>query len=53
MHCPNCRSEYQSGFTWCKDCDVALVDELPAEENRNLSTLLKCLALLMRVRFHS
>ncbi len=29
--CPNCRGEYRPGFTWCVDCDVALVDELPPE----------------------
>ena len=30
--CPNCRSEYRSGFTRCSECDVELVDSL-AEEN--------------------
>jgi len=32
MYCPNCRSEYRPGFTRCKDCEVALVVELPVEE---------------------
>lgn len=31
MFCPQCRSEYREGFTWCAPCDVALVDELPDE----------------------
>lgn len=29
--CPNCRDEYRPGFTWCADCNVELVDELPPE----------------------
>src|SRR5689334_16565117 len=28
--CPRCRSEYRPGFSRCADCDVALVDALPA-----------------------
>src|SRR6185369_5528536 len=32
--CPQCVSEYRSGFTRCKDCDVALVDERPAAPAR-------------------
>jgi hypothetical protein len=31
MWCPSCGAEYRPGFTRCSDCDVALVDELPAE----------------------
>ena len=31
MFCPACRVEYRSGFTRCTDCDVDLVQELPAE----------------------
>jgi hypothetical protein len=31
MFCPVCRVEYRSGFTRCADCDVDLVQELPAE----------------------
>lgn len=26
--CPNCKAEYQEGFTECKDCKVPLVDKL-------------------------
>ena len=33
MFCPQCRSEYRSGFTRCNDCDVDLVWELPREEH--------------------
>jgi hypothetical protein len=29
MYCPRCRDEYREGFTWCPDCDTALVDGLP------------------------
>ena len=32
MYCPKCRAEYQEGFTECADCGVALVRELPPEE---------------------
>lgn len=28
-YCPACRSEYRSGFSTCKDCNVALVATLP------------------------
>ena len=31
MFCPECRAEYRPGFTRCADCDVDLVEELPAE----------------------
>jgi hypothetical protein len=31
MFCPNCGIEYRAGFTHCNDCDVDLVEELPAE----------------------
>jgi hypothetical protein len=30
MFCPQCRAEYRSGFARCADCDVELVEELPA-----------------------
>ncbi len=29
MWCPVCGSEYRPGFTWCPDCDVALVADAP------------------------
>ena len=29
MYCPKCGSEYREGFTECKDCEVALVNEEP------------------------
>jgi hypothetical protein len=32
MFCPSCGVEYRPGFTHCNDCDVDLVEELPAEE---------------------
>jgi hypothetical protein len=32
MFCPNCGVEYRPGFTHCNDCDVDLVDELPAHD---------------------
>ena len=31
MFCPRCRDEYREGFTWCHDCDVALMEALPDE----------------------
>ena len=30
MFCPECSTEYRPGFTRCADCDVDLVQELPA-----------------------
>lgn len=30
MICPECRAEYRQGFHRCADCDVELVDTLPA-----------------------
>jgi hypothetical protein len=32
MFCPVCKSEYREGFTLCNDCNVQLVNELPAEK---------------------
>lgn len=29
MWCPSCGDEYREGFTVCKDCGVALVDQPP------------------------
>ena len=34
MFCPQCRSEYQVGFTECAFCHVPLVDELSEESER-------------------
>lgn len=31
MYCPKCKAEYREGFTECADCQVPLVNELPAE----------------------
>ena len=31
MFCPQCHAEYRPGFSRCNDCEVDLVDELPAE----------------------
>ena len=45
MYCPTCRSEYRPGFSWCKDCDVALVDELPAETEPEFVDLVEALSI--------
>jgi membrane protease YdiL (CAAX protease family) len=29
MYCPSCRGEYREGFSWCQDCETALVEILP------------------------
>jgi hypothetical protein len=31
MFCPQCKAEYRPGFLKCSDCDIPLVDELPAD----------------------
>ena len=31
MYCPNCEAEYTAGITICKDCNLALVDQLTPE----------------------
>ena len=31
MFCPQCRAEYREGFVKCSDCDIPLVDQLPAD----------------------
>ena len=30
-YCPNCKAEYRDGFDKCIDCEIDLVDELPAD----------------------
>ncbi len=32
MYCPKCRYEYETGVLVCPDCNVPLVDVLPAEK---------------------
>ncbi len=32
MICPQCKAEYQQGFTHCADCNVELVQSLPGTE---------------------
>jgi hypothetical protein len=39
MFCPQCRAEYRPGFTHCTDCDVDLVEALPASETEVSKTL--------------
>ncbi|HEY7111393.1 MAG TPA: DUF2007 domain-containing protein [Thermoanaerobaculia bacterium] len=34
MFCPKCGDEYRAGFTRCADCDVALVEKPPVDENQ-------------------
>ena len=31
MFCPQCKAEYRVGFVRCSDCDVELVEQLPAD----------------------
>lgn len=28
MFCPNCRNEFREGFTFCKKCNIDLIDKL-------------------------
>lgn len=42
MFCPKCRSEYEKGITFCKQCQTDLVDTLPPEDElvyRELTTV--------------
>ncbi|MEA3296949.1 MAG: DUF2007 domain-containing protein [candidate division Zixibacteria bacterium] len=36
MFCPKCRAEYREGYTYCSDCEVALVAELPPEPTHDV-----------------
>jgi hypothetical protein len=45
MYCPNCRSQYRPGVTSCNDCDVALVAELPPEEEPEFVDLVEVLSI--------
>jgi len=45
MYCPSCLSEYRAGFTWCKDCDVALVAKLPVEKEMQFADLVEVLSI--------
>jgi hypothetical protein len=36
MICPECSSEYREGFTHCNQCDVDLVEPLPADPEMQL-----------------
>ncbi|MBN1962406.1 MAG: hypothetical protein JW841_15845 [Deltaproteobacteria bacterium] len=45
MYCPRCRAEYREGFTHCANCEVELVNELPAEDTfASAETMAKALA---------
>ena len=35
-YCPDCREEYIVGIIECPDCRVALVDQLPIEEHKEV-----------------
>jgi len=37
MVCPECGGEYREGFIRCADCDVELVEELPAPPEEDLA----------------
>ena len=39
MFCPECKTEYRSGFTHCVDCDVDLVQQLPEELTQSRAKL--------------
>ncbi len=34
--CPKCKNEYREGITRCSECDVDLVDELTAADNKEI-----------------
>lgn len=37
MFCPRCQDEFREGFTWCPDCDKALVESLTSEPSETES----------------
>jgi len=41
MFCPICKSEYRIGYTFCKDCNVELVSELPVEPEPSWVDMIK------------
>ncbi len=34
--CPSCRTEYRDGFTRCSECEVELVEALPAQDSSGI-----------------
>jgi hypothetical protein len=40
MFCPNCKTEYRSGFTQCSDCGATLLDTLPENRRDDVPELL-------------
>ncbi len=38
MFCPKCRDEFREGYTFCKKCNIDLVNELPALESKAANT---------------
>jgi hypothetical protein len=43
MYCPKCRAEFQDGFSFCRNCNEELVEQLPPEpqtQNSNKPSLI-------------